>query len=63
MSNVRERLEVLYGEGARFEVSSRPGRGTKVTLEIPVMVNDNREVGLAMKTVRGQSGGRASTAS
>ena len=34
MRNVRERLEVLYGNGARFEVLSRPGRGTRVTLEI-----------------------------
>jgi two-component system LytT family sensor kinase len=42
MSNVRERLEVLYGEGARFEVTSRPGRGTKVKLEIPV-VNEDRD--------------------
>jgi two-component system, LytTR family, sensor kinase len=37
MKNVRERLEVLYGGEARFEVESRPGRGTRVTLEIPMM--------------------------
>jgi two-component system LytT family sensor kinase len=36
MKNVRERLEVLYGNQARFEVLSNPGRGTLVTLEIPV---------------------------
>src|SRR6202044_1887831 len=35
MRNVRERLEVLYGNNSRFEVFSRPGRGTRVTLEIP----------------------------
>src|SRR5271168_667284 len=47
MKNVRERLEVLYGEAARFDVMSRPGRGTRVTLEIPVMMNDNGDHMLA----------------
>jgi two-component system LytT family sensor kinase len=37
MRNVRERLEVLYGADARFEVESRPGRGTRITLELPVV--------------------------
>jgi two-component system, LytTR family, sensor kinase len=40
MRNVRERLEVLYGAGALFDVASRPGRGTRVTLEIPVRPNE-----------------------
>jgi two-component system LytT family sensor kinase len=35
MRNVRERLEVLYGENAVFEVTSRPGRGTLVTIHMP----------------------------
>jgi two-component system LytT family sensor kinase len=35
MRNVRERLEVLYGEHAVFEVTSRPGRGTLVTMHVP----------------------------
>jgi two-component system LytT family sensor kinase len=39
MRNVRERLEVLYGNSASFEVFSRPGRGTRVTLEIPIAPN------------------------
>jgi two-component system, LytTR family, sensor kinase len=39
MRNVRERLEVLYGNSALFEVFSRPGRGTRVTLEIPIAPN------------------------
>ena len=39
MRNVRERLEVLYGDTARFEVTSRPGRGTRVSIEIPVVHN------------------------
>jgi two-component system, LytTR family, sensor kinase len=36
MKNVRERLDVLFGDAAHFDVTSRPGRGTKVTLAIPV---------------------------
>jgi two-component system LytT family sensor kinase len=35
MKNVQERLEVLYGDQARFEVVSNPGRGTLVSIEIP----------------------------
>ncbi len=35
MRNVRERLEVLYGAAAEFEITSRPGRGTRVTLQMP----------------------------
>jgi two-component system LytT family sensor kinase len=37
MRNVRERMEVLYGNQAQVEVVSRPGRGTKVTLVMPVL--------------------------
>ena len=35
--NVRERMEVLYGKLAGVEIVSRPGRGTKVTLQMPVL--------------------------
>ncbi len=35
LQNVRERLEVLYGKQARFDVESKPGRGTLVSIEIP----------------------------
>ena len=35
MTNVRERLEVLYGKQASFSVVSNPGRGTLVSIEIP----------------------------
>ena len=35
MKNVRERLEVLYGDQAHFTVVSNPGRGTLVSIEIP----------------------------
>ncbi len=40
MKNVRERLEVLYGNQARFEVVSNPGRGTLVTIEIPANLSE-----------------------
>ena len=33
--NVRERLEVLYGDAAALEITSRPGRGTLVTMRMP----------------------------
>ena len=35
MKNVQERLEVLYGNQARFNVVSNPGRGTLVSIEFP----------------------------
>jgi two-component system LytT family sensor kinase len=47
MKNVRERLEVLYGGEARFEVESRPGRGTRVTLEVPMVYYAAAETGPA----------------
>ncbi|HEV2645798.1 MAG TPA: histidine kinase [Acidobacteriaceae bacterium] len=37
MRNVRERMQVLYGADAQVEIVSRPGRGTKVTLVMPVL--------------------------
>ncbi|MGH9617060.1 MAG: sensor histidine kinase [Acidobacteriaceae bacterium] len=36
MRNVRERMQVLCGPDAGFEILSRPGRGTRVILTIPV---------------------------
>jgi two-component system, LytTR family, sensor kinase len=37
MRNVRERMQVQYGELGTVEINSRPGRGTKVTLRMPVL--------------------------
>jgi two-component system LytT family sensor kinase len=37
MKNVRERMQVLYGATASVEIESRPGRGTKVTLLMPIV--------------------------
>ncbi len=40
MRNVRERMQVLYGDAAELEIESRPGRGTKVALIMPVIEGD-----------------------
>ncbi len=37
MRNVRERMQVLYGAAAEVTIESRPGRGTKVALSMPVV--------------------------
>ena len=37
MRNVRERMQVLYGGLATVEMNSRPGRGTQVTLSMPIL--------------------------
>jgi two-component system LytT family sensor kinase len=42
MKNVQERLEVLYGNQAKFSVVSNPGRGTLVSIEIPAELADAR---------------------
>jgi sensor histidine kinase YesM len=37
VSNVNERLKVLFESNYRFTVDSAPGKGTKTTIEIPVL--------------------------
>ncbi len=37
MSNVRERMQVLYADEGEVEVVSRPGRGTRIRLVLPVL--------------------------
>jgi two-component system LytT family sensor kinase len=39
MSNVAERLEVLYGDAATMTVSSANRQGTLVTLRVPVLMS------------------------
>jgi two-component system LytT family sensor kinase len=41
MKNVQERLEVLYGNLAHFEIVSNPGRGTLVSIELPANLPDS----------------------
>jgi len=40
VKNVRERMEVMYGDKASVEINSRPGRGTKVMLLMPILDAD-----------------------
>jgi sensor histidine kinase YesM len=35
VSNVNERLRVLFGAGYRLRIDSKPGEGTKTIIEIP----------------------------
>ena len=38
MKNVQERLDVLYGSQAHFNIVSNPGRGTLVSIDIPAII-------------------------
>lgn len=45
LSNVRERLRVLYGTDFHLEIESRPGQGTVIRIEIPELVSTMQTVG------------------
>src|SRR5712675_1744054 len=45
LSNVRERLRVLYGTDFNLDIQSRPGEGTVIRIEIPELVSTMQEVG------------------
>jgi sensor histidine kinase YesM len=38
ISNVHERLRVLYGGDFRMDISSREGEGTRIRIEIPELI-------------------------
>jgi two-component system LytT family sensor kinase len=44
MSNVAERLKVLYGESASMIVSNADGRGTRVTIQVPILDSSDGHV-------------------
>jgi two-component system, LytTR family, sensor kinase len=44
LSNVRERLRVLYGTDFHLDIQSRPGEGTVIRIEIPELVAAMQEV-------------------
>jgi two-component system LytT family sensor kinase len=45
LSNVRERLRVLYGTDFQLEIQSRPGEGTVIRIDIPELVPAMQTVG------------------
>jgi two-component system, LytTR family, sensor kinase len=45
LSNVRERLRVLYGADFRLEIESHPGQGTMIRIDIPELVSTMQAVG------------------
>jgi two-component system LytT family sensor kinase len=40
VSNVNERLKVLFGNGYRMWIDSQPGRGTRIQIEVPELQTD-----------------------
>ncbi len=54
MRNVRERMQVLYGDEGQVEMVSRPGRGTKVRVLMPLQQSTDSDDLLLMlaETVR-----------
>ena len=53
MKNVRERMQVLYGDEAEVTIESRPGRGTKVALRMPVVEGEGGGWGKVREAVEG----------
>jgi two-component system LytT family sensor kinase len=39
ISNVRERLKVVYGQDFLMKIDSQPGKGTAICIEIPELVS------------------------
>ena len=54
MRNVRERIQVLYGDEAHVDIVSRPGRGTRVSLRMPLATREEGDelLNLLAETVR-----------
>jgi two-component system LytT family sensor kinase len=44
VSNVNERLRVLFGAGYRLHIDSKPGQGTKTLIEIPEVDNSLQQM-------------------
>jgi sensor histidine kinase YesM len=40
ISNVSERLRVLYGADFRMDIQSREGQGTRIRIEVPELVTE-----------------------
>jgi two-component system, LytTR family, sensor kinase len=46
LSNVRERLRVLYGTDFNLEIQSRPGEGTVIRIDVPALMPALQTVGM-----------------
>ncbi len=51
ISNVRERLKVLYGQDFSLKIESAPGQGTSIRFEIPELVTPERSAPIEPSTV------------
>jgi len=45
LSNVRERLRVLYGTDFNLDIQSRAGEGTVIRIDVPALVPAMQTVG------------------
>ena len=44
ISNVQERLRVLYGADFHMDISSKPGEGTRIRIDIPELIPNASEI-------------------
>src|SRR5215472_6708110 len=51
LSNVRERLRVLYGTDFRLEIESRPGQGTLIRVEVPELASTTSPLEETVRTL------------
>jgi two-component system, LytTR family, sensor kinase len=59
MQNVAERLNVLYGTNAKMQISSKRDRGTKITLELPLVQTNSDNPSAASAIYEARSNTRA----
>ncbi|MBZ5642004.1 MAG: histidine kinase [Acidobacteriia bacterium] len=52
ISNVHERLRVLYGADFKMDISSREGEGTRIQIEIPELIPATHEVPLILPATK-----------
>jgi sensor histidine kinase YesM len=53
ISNVHERLRVLYGADFRMDISSREGEGTRIRIEIPELIPTGSETSVILPATKG----------
>jgi two-component system, LytTR family, sensor kinase len=53
ISNVHERLRVLYGADFRMDIASQEGRGTRILIDIPELVPTPSESSVVIPAARG----------